>query len=428
MPSSMRLTRRARADQAYIRRAARGAVELTRDEERALAGEDGEAMQTAYRVLLATGEAAGAGRLVPVRWAHLSGVNYNTIGEAGREFLGEMAGAGARVAVRATLNPMGYDADSVSRYGLSDDFLAGQESIRRSYHAMGVEPSYSCVPYEIYRGPGDGAQVAFAESNAAIYANSLAGMKTNKESAFSALASALTGKSPASDLRGDEPAAPAATVRMGIEEPTEMDYGLLGFFAGRHAGGESVGISGVRGRPDMRSCKSLCGGMGTSGACARFVLEGEEGGGGGGGGERIDFGRKEAEDVRGELDTAESGDVVVLGSPQLGLGELGDLAGMLRGRRFRKRCLVFCPRAAQADAERLGYTAEIGRAGGEMLYDCCACLTPLICGGGGDGSKGGLEVDAVVTNSIKGAYYLNNATGVGVNLKPLAEIIRDESE
>ena len=129
--------------------------------------------------------------------------------------------------------------------------------------------------------------------------------------------------------------------------------------------------------------------------------------------------------MRGELDTAESGDIVVLGSPQLGLGELGGLAGMLRGRRFRKRCLVFCPRAAQADAARLGYAAEIGRAGGEMLYDCCACLTPLICGGG---SRGGLEVDAVTTNSIKGAYYLNSATGVGVSLKPLADIVRDEAE
>lgn len=416
--------RRARADQAYIRRAARAGVELARDEERALAGEDGEAMQTAYRVLLATGEAAGADRLVPVRWAHLSGVNYNTIGEAGREFLEEMAGTGARVAVRATLNPMGYDADSVARYGLPGEFLAGQESIRRSYRAMGVEPSYSCVPYEIYRGSG-GAQVAFAESNAAIYANSLGGMRTNKESAFSALASALTGKSPASDLREEEPAAPEATVRMGIECPTEMDYGLLGFFAGRQVRGASVGISGVHNRPDMRSCKSLCGGMGTSGTCARFVLEGEEGGEEGG--ERIDFGKKEADEVRGGLDTAESGDIVVLGSPQLGPGEIADLAGMLRGRRFAKRCLVFCPRAAQADAVRLGHAAEIARAGGEMLYDCCACLTPLICGKGG-GNRGGLEVDAVTTNSIKGAYYLNNATGVGVNLKPLADIVRDETE
>lgn len=381
-------------------------------------------MRTAYRVLLATGEAAGADRLVPVRWAHLSGVNYNTIGEAGREFLEEVAGHGARVAVRTTLNPMGYDAGSVVGYGLPGEFLVGQESIRRSYHTMGVEPSFSCVPYEIYQGPGDGAQVAFAESNAAIYANSLGGMRTNKESAFSALASALTGKSPASDLRKERPADPEATVRMGIADPTEMDYGLLGFFAGRQVSGPSVGISGVRGRPDMRSCKSLCGGMGTSGTCARFVMD-EGGGGDGEKGETIDFGSKEAEDVRGELDTAESGDIVVLGSPQLGLGEIGDLARMLRGRRFAKRCLVFCPRAARADAVRLGHAAEIARAGGEMLYDCCACLTPLICGGG---SKGGIEVDAVTTNSIKGAYYLNSATGVGVSLKPLADIVRDETK
>ena len=420
--------------QAYIGRGGRRAVELTRDEERALAGEDGEALQTAYRVLLATGEAAGADRLVPVQWAHLSGVNYNTIGEAGAEFLASLAGAGARVAVRSTLNPMGYDADTVSRYGLPAGFVAGQEGIRRSYEAIGVEMSFSCVPYEIYGGDMiPNAQVAFAESNAAIYANSLGSMRTNKESAFSALASALTGKSPATRLRGggggggEEP--PAVTVRMGIEDPSEMDYGLLGYFAGRQAGGgSSVSISGIRGRPDMRSCKSLCGGMGTSGTCARFDMVGgeeEEGGGGGGSGEAVEFGAEEARAVRDELGTADSGDLVVLGSPQLGLGELGDLAGMLRGRRFAKRCMVFCPRAVQADAARLGYAGEIERAGCEVLYDCCACLTPLICGRGG--GSGGVEADAVTTNSIKGAYYLGSATGVGVNLKPLAEIIRDET-
>ena len=398
------------------------AVELTRGEERALAGEDGEALQTAYRVLLAAGEAAGADRLVPVRWAHLSGVNYNTIGEAGEEFLSSLAGAGARTAVRATLNPMGYDKDSVARYGLSGEFVEGQESIRRSYEAMGVDMSFSCVPYEIYGGDMvPHSQVAFAESNAAIYANSLASMRTNKESAFSALASALTGKSPATDLRKEGMEDPAVNVRMGVEDPTEMDYGMLGYFAGRQAGGgSSVAISGMEGRPDMRSCKSLCGGMGTSGTCARFVM-------GDRGGEHVEFGAEEARAVRDELGTADSGDLVVLGSPQLGLGELGDLAGMLGGRRFSKRCMVFCPRAVQADAARLGYVGEIERAGGELLYDCCACLTPLICGRGRGGGDGGVEVDAVTTNSIKGAYYLNSATGVGVNLKPLAEIVRDET-
>ena len=404
------------------------AVDLTRDEERALAGEDGEALQTAYRVLLAAGEAGGADRLVPVRWAHLSGVNYNTIGEAGEEFLASLAASGARAAVRATLNPMGYDADSVGRYGLPGGFVKGQESIRRSYEAMGVDMSFSCVPYEIYGGDMvPRSQVAFAESNAAIYANSLASMRTNKESAFSALASALTGKSPATGLRKEGGEAPAVSVRMCIEDPTEMDYGMLGYFAGRQAGGSSsVAISGMRGRPDMRSCKSLCGGMGTSGTCAKFVAG--EAAGGEGAAERVEFGADEARAVRDELGTADSGDLVVLGSPQLGLGELGDLAGMLGGRRFAKRCMVFCPRAVQADAARLGYAGAIERAGGELLYDCCACLTPLIRGRksrGGD--MGGVEADAVTTNSIKGAYYLNSATGVGVNLKPLAEIVRDET-
>ena len=101
---------------------------------------------------------------------------------------------------------MGFDIDSVERYGLDDDFVAKQMSIRNSYEKMGVTPSFSCIPYEIFDIPEEGTQVAFAESNAAIHANSYDNLRTNKESAFSALASALTGKSPYSLLRGEKQA------------------------------------------------------------------------------------------------------------------------------------------------------------------------------------------------------------------------------
>ena len=88
-------------------------LELTREEESALKGEQGEIMQMAYRILVATGEATDAEKLIPIEWAHLSGVNYNTIGDAGEEFLSRTS-KDARVKVKTILNPMGFDIDNVS--------------------------------------------------------------------------------------------------------------------------------------------------------------------------------------------------------------------------------------------------------------------------------------------------------------------------
>lgn len=383
-------------------------MELTREEELALKGEYGETLETAYRILVAIGEATNAEKLVPIKWAHLSGVNYNTIGDAGEEFLSKLSRT-AKVKVMTTVNPMGFDFDSVSNYDLSDEFIEKQRSIKESYERMGVVPSFSCIPYEIFDLPERGTQVSFAESNAAIYANSVSGLKTNKESSFSALASALTGKSPYTDLRKNDK--PGLTIRMKVEDPSEMTMGMLGYFAGKVAD-NSVSISGVK-NLDRRSCKSLCGGMGTSGRCGKFFLEDTPGS------EKVDFDKKEAQNVFDELNTADRGDMVTLGSPQLGLEEMSDLSSMLKGRSFSKRCMVFCPRVVQEQARKLGYTNEIERAGCEILSDCCTCLTPLV-----DKSK----VDAVTTNSIKGAYYLKNSTGVGVNLKPLSQIIREETK
>ena len=165
-------------------------MELTREEESALKGEQGEIMQMAYRILVATGEATDAEKLIPIQWAHLSGVNYNTIGDAGEEFLSSIS-KDARVKVKTTLNPMGFDNDNVANYNLDENFISKQLSIKNSYETMGVIPSFSCIPYEIFDIPKKDTQVAFAESNAAIHANSYDNLKTNKESAFSALASAL---------------------------------------------------------------------------------------------------------------------------------------------------------------------------------------------------------------------------------------------
>ena len=156
-------------------------MELTQEEQAALNGEKGDTLQTAYRILVATGEATNAEKLIPINWAHLSGVNYNTIGDSGEEFLRKIS-QDVKVKVKTTVNPMGFDFDHISEFAhIDNDFIEKQKSIRDSYVRMGVEPTFSCTPYDIYDLPNKGTQVSFAESNAAIFANSLGDLKTNKD-------------------------------------------------------------------------------------------------------------------------------------------------------------------------------------------------------------------------------------------------------
>jgi predicted aconitase len=379
-------------------------LELSRDEEEALAGKHGEALASAYRILVAIGEATGAEKLVPVKWAHVSGVNYNTIGDAGVQFLDKFSRK-AKVVVRTTVNPMGYDRSKPE--DISEKFQEKQASIVKSYERMGVTPSFTCTPYEVFDVPDKGAAVSFAESNAAVYSNSLLGLMTNKESALSALASSVTGKAPLSDLRLEEARKPKVGIEAGFKFESELDYGLLGYFAGKAIRDSSVAFSSIP-RPSTIEAKALSAAIGTSGSCGMFTLGEAK--------EKISFDKKEAQAAMDELNTAEDGDIITLGSPQLGMNELDLLAKLTEGKKFSKRCMIFCSRAIHSQAAKVGLTGKLERAGAEFMCDSCTCLTPYV-------TKE--KYDSVVSNSVKGAYYLNNSNKVKVALKDIKTIAKE---
>jgi predicted aconitase len=187
---------------------------------------------------------------------------------------------------------------------------------------------------------------------------------------------------------------------------SELDYGLVGYFAGKTVKESSVAIPGIH--PTRQQAKALAGAIGTSGSCGMFTT--------GDAAEKVSFGKKEAQAMMDELGTADDGDVIAFGSPQLGIDELEMLAGMVQGKKFRKRCMIFCSRAIHNQASKIGLTGAIEKAGGQFMCDSCTCLTPYI-------SKD--EVDSVVTNSIKGAYYLNHSNKVKVALKDMKAIVKE---
>jgi hypothetical protein len=383
-------------------------MRLARDEEKALNGKYDEALATAYRILVAIGEAIGAKKLVPVKWAHISGVNYNTIGDGGMRFL-EKFSTTAKFAVKTTINPMGYDRSKPE--DIPHSFQERQENIASSYERMGATPSFTCTPYEVFDLPQRGTAVSFAESNAAVFSNSILGLKTNKESALSALASSVTGKTPLSDLRLEEARSPKISIETDFDLRTELDYGLLGYFAGKSVKDSCVALNSIS-RLDTIQAKSLCAAIGTSGSCGMFTFGGKSK-------EKISFGKKEAQSVMDELSTAEDADIITLGSPQLGINELRLLATLTESKKFTRRCIVFCSRTIYNDAIKIGLASKIEKSGADFRCDSCTCLTPYITRE---------KYDAVITNSVKGAYYLSKSNKVKVALKDIKTIAEEYTQ
>jgi predicted aconitase len=132
--------------------------------------------------------------------------------------------------------------------------------------------------------------------------------------------------------------------------------------------------------------------------------------------EVIPFDKAELSGIKDELSTSDEGNVIVLGSPQLGLNELNLVVDLVKDKKFSKRCMIFCSRTIHNQATKVGLNDRIEKIGGEIVCDSCACLTPLI-------TKE--DVDSIITNSIKGAYYLNHFNRMEVVLKDLKTIVRD---
>ena len=171
-------------------------MELTQEEKRMLAGEQGTATRKAMEILVALGAIYGADRLLPVTSVQVAGVSFDNLGEAGLEFLSEMAAHGGRARVLTTLNPAGMDVDNWKALGIDPEFAAQQKRVIEAYTGMGILPTCSCTPYLFGNLPHYGEHIAWAESSAVCYANSVLGARTNREGGPSALAASLTGKTP----------------------------------------------------------------------------------------------------------------------------------------------------------------------------------------------------------------------------------------
>ena len=352
---------------------------LTREQERMLAGEYGEVLERNFRLLVRLGEIYGADRMIPVSSVQVAGVSYKSIGDPGLEFLEDIAEKGARVRVPTTLNPAGMDLQDWRELGFPEDFAEKQLRIMEAFRRMGIMMTVTCTPYLVGNLPRFGEHIAWSESSAVSFANSVIGARTNREGGPSALAAALCGVTPNYGLHLDENRRPTLVVEVTAGLRDAADFGALGYHIGKIV---KSGVPYFRGIRDatVDQLKALGAAMAASGAVALYHVEGitpEAGRVRVEGLESIEVGEKELEEARSKLNTGTDPDIIILGCPHASLNEISEFARKVNGRELRKPVWICTSRTTKDAAERMGYAEIIERAGGKIVADTCAVVSPI---------------------------------------------------
>ncbi|MDO9098238.1 MAG: aconitase X catalytic domain-containing protein [Candidatus Methanoperedens sp.] len=366
---------------------------LTPDEEKLMNGERGATYQKAMEILAALGDIYGADRLIPIKSAQIAGVSYKTIGDAGLEWISDLKG---KVAVPSILNPAGMDRECWREMGISEDFAEKQEKIISAYEALGVRTECSCTPYNIFDNlAAFGDHIAWSESSALSYANSVIGARTNREGGPSALAAALIGKTANYGFHLDENRIPHVLIQVEAELH-DSDYGVLGYIVGEMVG-DKVPFFKLKLKPSKDELKSLGAAMAASGAVALYHVAGAT----------PEAGKYEAPKEKITIEEAQikavyspgEPDLIAFGCPHSSANELERLAQLLKGKKVKKEVWVYTSRAIKNKHPEL--IRRIERSGAKVFCDTCMVVSPA-----------SERFACMMVNSGKAHKYVPNLCGV----------------
>ncbi len=416
------------------------ALYLTETDQQLYDGKRGPAVQMAMSIIVRMAQVYRAERLLDISLAHIDSALY--MGQATLEFAERLAALGAKVVVPTSLNVSGVDERHWQEWAVPP---VGAEPARRqmaAYLQMGCQPTWTCAPYQTELRPKFGQQIAWGESNAIAFANSVIGARTERYPDLLDICAAITGRVPAVGLHLTENRAGQILLRLqGISAELQADdsfYPVLGHLLGQVAGDQIPVIEGLEVDPTEDQLKALGAAAASSGAVALFHLVGITP-------EAPTLaaafqGRQPRQVIavtlanlrraRAELTTAAGArlDMVVLGSPHFSLAEFKQLAPLLAGRRRHPavQFLVTSSRAMAALADRAGYLEPLRQFGGRITVDTCILTTPMLPP----------EIKILMTNSAKYAYYSPGMLKTQVIFGSLADcvnsavagrVIRDET-
>ena len=386
----------------------------------------------AMRIIVRMAEVFDAGELLDITAAHIDSTIF--MGDATLEYAERLADLGATVAVPATSNVSGVDEHGWAEWPVPPEWAEKARRQMDAYRRMGVSASFTCAPYQTELRPAFGQQIAWGESNAIAFANTVLGARTERYPDLLDICAAITGRVPAVGLHLTANRAGQLLIRL-VDIPPSLQaddsfYPVLGHLTGKLAGDRIPVIEGLAVEPTEDQLKALCAAAATSGAVALCHIVGvtpeapnlEAAFQGRAPGETYLIGMTELRAARAELTTAtgETPDLVLLGSPHFSLAEFRQLAPLLDGqaRHPGVRFLVTTSRAVAALAERAGLLETLRRFGGQLTVDTCPLATPMLPP----------EIRTLMTNSAKYAYYAPGLLDTRVVYGSLADCVRSAVE
>jgi predicted aconitase len=406
-------------------------LELTNGDRDLLAGESGEASRLAMRIVVAMAEALGADRLIDVTSAHVDGCLYH--GQVSLDFAERLSAAGATVAVPTTLNVGSLDLLHSDRFRGDPESAERGRQLMDLYAGMGCRPTWTCAPYQVAGArPRRGEHVAWAESNAIVFVNSVVGARTERYGDFIDICAAITGRVPDAGLHRTENRGGRILFRLtGIADQLvdeELLYPVLGHIVGSQSGARVPVIEGLAPDTSEDDLKALGATAASSGSVGMFHAVGVTP-------EAATVDQalrgKDPEEVmavtpamlraaRDSLATASGDriDAVSVGTPHFSESEFERLQSLLDRRTVRVPFYVSTGRDVLARVEARGWLDALEASGVTLVTDTCTYVTPIL--------RPGVEV--VMTNSGKWAYYAPGNIGVEVILGTLEECVRSATE
>ena len=403
------------------------ALSLTCDEHAIAAGQFGDGAAMAMRIVAETARLMGATRLIPIESAHIDGALYH--GDSGTLFAERLVEGGARVSVRSTLNVGAIDLTGCSRNRLPAHELDMARRMMTAYRSLGCEQTWTCAPYQAGHRPAMGAQVAWGESNAVVFCNSVLGARTNRYGDFLDIACAISGRAPDYGLHQTENR--RATVVFDVSRIdqsylfSEIAWPVLGNLYGRTIGDAIGVITGLSFRPWENILKAFGATAASAGAVGLFHVAGTTPEAPDEAtalhhqppAERIVVTTEMVRDAQRRLSTADSAeriDAVAIGSPHLSLEEFDNLRNLLRGRKVAVPIYACTGRHVLKVLERDGHRQELESSGVIIVADTCVVVTPILP------EKPGA---ILMTNSGKFSHYAPANTGYSVLYGSMADCV-----
>ena len=398
-----------------------------------LAGKYGPAARVAMSIVVRMAEVVGARELLDISAAHIDSAIYT--GDATLEYAERLASMGARVIVPTSLNVSGVDEHGWRDWAVPAEWAAKAHRQMIAYQSMGCAPTWTCAPYQTEWRPKFGQQIAWGESNAIVFANSVIGARTERYPDLFDICAAITGRVPAVGLHLTEHRSGQVLVRLaGVPRRVQEDdefYPVAGYLVGKIAQQRIPVIDGIVVTPTEDQLKGFCAAVSSAGAVALFHMVGVtpealtceaafqgtpvrlqvE----------VTFGQLCA--ARRELTTSVEGDrldLVVLGSPHFSLAEFRKLTPLLAGKHRHPgvQFLVTSSRLQAALAEQAGCLDALRQFGGNVTVDTCILASPMLPSG----------TRVLMTNSAKYAYYAPGLLAARVVFGSLDDCVRSAVE